>query len=83
MTSARKHKKATDYDVKKELEKVDRIFRSIENDKSLPTFGNFFVECLLMGIAENVNLKIMYPKVYKKLDTFLKEHQAKILALRK
>ena len=83
MTTTRKHKKVNSYNVTKELAKVDRVFRSIEHDKSLPTFGNFFMECLIMGIAENVNLKIMYPKTYKKLNTLLEEHTAKILAMRK
>jgi hypothetical protein len=62
---------------------VERIFRSIENDKSLPSFLDFFLECLINGNAENVNLKVMYPGVYKKLITVLRDHKAKILVMRK
>jgi len=83
MNTTRKPKKVKGYNVDKELAKVRRLFKSIENDRTLPTFLNFFLECLLTGTAENVNLKKMYPKVYKKLDTFLQEHQAKILAMQK
>lgn len=83
MTNTRNGKKVKGYNVKRELAKFGRVFRGIENDKSLPTFGNFFMECLILGTAENVNLKVMYPKVYKKLSTWLKQHNAKILAMRK
>ncbi len=83
MNTTRNTKKVKGYNTDKELAKVKQLFKSIENDKNLPTFLNFFLECLLTGTAENVNLKKMYPKVYKKLDTFLQEHRAKILALQK
>jgi len=83
MTNTTKHNKVKNYNVKKELAKVEMVFRSIENDKSLPTFGNFFMQCLVMGIAEKVNLKVMYPKMYKKLNAVLKEHNANIMTTRK
>ena len=83
MTNPSKTKKVKGYNVDKELAKVKRLFNSIENDRTLPSFLNFFLECLLTGTAEKVNLKKMYPRVYKKLDNFLQEHQAKILALQK
>ena len=82
MTNTRKPKKVKGYNVNKELAKVNRVFWSIKNDKSLPTFLNFFLECLVKGVAENVNLKVMYPGVYKKLNTLLQDHKAKILAMR-
>ena len=83
MNTTRKPKKVKGYNVDKELAKVRRLFKSIENDRTLPTFLNFFLECLLTGTAETVNLKKMYPKVYKKLNTLLLEHKAKVLAMRK
>jgi len=82
MTTARKSKIVKGYNVKKELAKVDKLFKSIAQDKTLPTFGNFFMECLILGTAENVNLKVMYPKVYKRCSIWLKEHRKKILAMR-
>jgi hypothetical protein len=83
MNTTRKPKKVKGYNVDKELAKVRRLFKSVKNDRNLPSFLNFFLECLLTGTAENVNLKKMYPRVYMKLDTFLQEHQAKILSLQK
>ena len=82
MSNTEKSKKEKGYDVQKELRKVDKLFQSIVEDKNLPTFCNFFLECLILGTAENVNLKTMYPKVYKKLDDWLREHKDKILAMR-
>ena len=82
MTTARKSKIVKGYNVKKELAKVDKLFKSIAQDKTLPTFGNFFMECLIRGTAENVNLKVMYPKVYMRCSVWLKEHREKILAMR-
>lgn len=83
MTGTGKIKKVKDYNTERELAKVELVFRSIENDKSLPSFIDFFMECLMSGTAENVNLKVMYPKVYKKLNILLKEHTVRILAMRK
>ena len=83
MTKPIKRKRVKGYNVNKELAKVDKVFRSIKNDKSLPTFGNFFMLCLILGAAEKVNLKVMYPRVYKKLNTLLQDHDAKILMMRK
>ena len=37
----------------------------IENGKVLPTFEEFFKLCILYGLGENVNLKEMYPTLYK------------------
>jgi hypothetical protein len=83
MNTTSKPKNVKGYNVDKELAKVKRLFKRIERDKTLPTFLNFFLECLIMGTAENVNLKKMYPKVYKNLNTFLGSNKAKILATRK
>ena len=82
MVNPIKRRKVKAYDVNKELAKVDKVFRSIKNDKTLPTFGNFFMLCLIQRTAENVNLKMMYPRVYKKLNTLLEDHDAKILLMR-
>jgi hypothetical protein len=81
MTNTRKPKKVKGYNVKKELRKADLLFKSIAQDKSLPSFGSFFMLCMIMGTAENVNLKVMYPKVYKKCNIWLKEHREQILAM--
>lgn len=83
MAKPTKREKVKGYDVIKELAKVNKLFQSIDTDKSLPTFSNFFMLCLILGTAENVNLKLMYPRVYKKLHTLLKDHNTRILAMRK
>ncbi len=82
MTKPIKTKKVKGYNVNTELAKVDKVFKSIRNDKSLPTFSNFFMQCLILGIAEHVNLKAMYPGVYKKLHALLADHDAKVLMMR-
>ena len=64
----------------RELERISKLFRTLERDKSLPTFGEHFVFCLLSGIAERVNLKKLYPKTYRKLSLALKRHAALVLA---
>jgi len=74
----RKNKTAKSYDVISELKKVEHLFRELENDKSLPTFGEHFVFCLLSGFAEQVNLKKLYPKTYRKLNLALKRQSALI-----
>ncbi len=83
MNATEKGKKVKGYNVERELAKVDRILKSIECDKSLPTFCNFFLECLILGTANNVNLEAMYPTVFKKLDTLLAEHKSRIEEMRK
>jgi hypothetical protein len=40
------------------------------------------MNCLMLGTAEHVNLKAMYPKTYGKLNRFLEQHRAKIRAMR-
>jgi hypothetical protein len=74
----RKQEKVNSYDIQKNLQRVDKLFRDLENDKSLPTFGEHFMQCLLSGTAENVNLKKMYPKTYFKLSKWLDEHNSDI-----
>ena len=83
MNTAMKIKNVNKYNIEKELAAVKRLLKTIENDKSLPTFLDFFIECLVSENAENVNLKIMYPKIHRKLSTWLKEHNKKILAMGK
>jgi len=83
MPKAVRQKTVKKDDVRKHLAIVDKLFRSIENDKSLPTFGGFFMECIILGIEDNVNLRKMYPEVYKKLYSFLIKHRSGILSVRK
>jgi hypothetical protein len=64
--------------VLKELAKVDALMNELKNDKSLPTFTDHFLKCMIFGIAEHVNLKKMYPKQYMKIGKFLAEHDRKI-----
>jgi len=70
-------------DVDKELAAIDALFKKLENDKSLPTFGQHFMHCLMFGIGRNVDLKALYPKTYKELSAWLVQHNRKILAARK
>lgn len=51
----------------KALARIDKLFRELEDDKSLPTFGEFFVLCIVLGVEKCVDLRKMYPKTYKKL----------------
>jgi hypothetical protein len=67
----------------KELQEVDKLFRYLEKDKNLPTFGEHFMECLMFGVAENVNLKKMYPKTYFKLSKWLARHNKSVVAAKK
>lgn len=83
MNKPTKPKEVKGYNVKRELVKADKLFQSIAKDKNLPTFGNFFIQCLILGTGENVNLKAMYPKVYNRITIWLKDHKAKITALAK
>ena len=82
MATAIKRKKVKGYDVNKELRKADLLFKSIAQDKTLPSFGSFFMLCLLLGTAENVNLKAMYPMVYRKCSIWLEDHREQIVAVR-
>ena len=77
-----KQKNVKGYDVQTELAKIDKMLTELSKDKSLPTFGDFFLECLILGNAENVNLKSLYPGTYSKLNAFLKEHQQTVLLVR-
>ena len=70
-------------DIIKQLKEVDKLFAGFSKEKTLPTFEEFFMQCMILGIAEQVNLKLMYPKVYKKLHSFLEHHNNKFLAIRK
>ena len=82
MATPIKRKKVKSYNTSQELRKADRLFKSIAQDKTLPSFGSFFMLCLILGTAENVNLKTRYPKVYKNCSAWLKEHREQILAMR-
>ncbi len=82
MANTTKRRKVKKYNVKKEISKIDQVFRSIKNNKSLPSFVDFYMECIIRGNVENVNLRKMYPIVYKELHTLLKAHRDKILTQR-
>ena len=82
MATPIKRKKVKGYNTTKELRKANLLFKSIAQDKDLPSFGSFFMLCLILGTAENVNLKKMYPEVYKRCSAWLEEHREKILAMR-
>lgn len=58
--------------IRKELQGVDILFETLAKDKRLPTFGEFFLNCLVMGNAECVNLKKLYPQHYEGLSAWLK-----------
>jgi len=80
MATKRKQNPVKNTDIDKELAEVDKLFKRLENDKSLPTFGQHFMYCLIFGIGERVNLKTLYPKHYKELSTWLQRHNEKILS---
>jgi len=69
--------------VGKELAEVDKLFQKLDHDKSLPTFGQHFMYCLVFGISERVNLKKLYPTTHRKLSDWLAKHNQKIHALKK
>jgi hypothetical protein len=83
MTTSKRQKKQADGYLDKDLKKVSIFFHELRNDKSLPNFSDFLVECVLFGIGEEVNLKKMYPKQYMKVSTFLRKHNVRISALQK
>lgn len=72
----------TVYDVQVEISRVEKLLRRIAKDKSLPTFGNFFIHCVISGNAEKVNLKVMFPELYRELNDWIKAHTAKVKAAR-
>ncbi|OJW84166.1 MAG: hypothetical protein BGO69_11890 [Bacteroidetes bacterium 46-16] len=53
------------------LKRIDKLFRQLERDKNLPTFGEHFALCVLLGTETCVNLRKMYPATYKKLRSEL------------
>lgn len=77
-----KKKSVKGYDVDRELAAVDALFKKLASDKSLPTFGQHFMNCLISGVSEHVNLKAMYPKTHKQLSVWLDGHNRKIRAVR-
>ena len=83
MTKTRKKPSVKDDTIAKELAAVDQLFRKLDKDKSLPTFGQHFMHCLIFGIARKVDLQKLYPKTYKELSTWLTRHNQKVFAVRK
>jgi hypothetical protein len=80
MTKPMKKLSVKGHNVDKELAEVEKLFRKLDHDKSLPTFGQHFMYCLAFGISERVNLKKLYPKTHKKLSEWLTKHDKRILA---
>ena len=61
-------------------EGINKLFSILESDKSLPTFADHFVQCILLGTARNVDLKKMYPGPYAKLEGWIAGHHKHIFA---
>jgi hypothetical protein len=74
----RKSQEVNSGQFEKDLEQIDKFFKELNKDKSMPTFGEHFMYCLSLGIAEKVNLKKMYPRLYKRLNKWLQEHKRRI-----
>ena len=72
-----------EYNVQRELKKVEKLFTDLNKDKTLPTFTEHYMQCLILGVVEKVNLKKMYPEVYKTLNAFYMEHQKSVILSRK
>jgi hypothetical protein len=70
-----KNGKVNSRDIDKELQQVDKLFADLAKDKTLPTFGGHLMTCMMLGTAECVNLKKMYPKPYEKLSKWLAAHE--------
>jgi hypothetical protein len=79
--ATKKQDKATRGTIKRDFDRVEKLFRQLEKDKTLPTFGDHFMRCLILGTAEKVNLKTMYPKTYFKLSKWLDHHNKGIIEL--
>lgn len=60
------------FKARKEMKEIDKFFAELEKDKTLPTFVDFFFTCLVLDTAEKVNLKSMYPKIYRRFSRKLK-----------
>lgn len=78
MTARKKLEKVNSDNLDMELAEVDKLFRELEKDKTLPTFGDHFMTCLILGTAKNVNLQKMYPRTYFKLCKWLERHNRRI-----
>ena len=48
---------------KASLKNIDTVYSNL--NKKLPTFPDFFLVAVLNGFAEKVNLKKLYPELYK------------------
>lgn len=78
MSSTGKRKKVKSPQLKKEFKQIDALFAALEKNKKLPTFGKFFVDCVLLGIEERVNLRVLYPKVYMQVRKGIDAREAYI-----
>jgi hypothetical protein len=57
----------------RKIKDVDQLFIYLDNHKKLPKFSDFFVECVLLGEAESVNLRKKYPFAYSKIRKVIEE----------
>jgi len=79
MKNTSKQKKVKVREVQKGLKNIDALFEELKNDATLPNFGEFVMTCLVMGNAECVNLKLLYPKLYTRLKVWLANHNEEIV----
>jgi hypothetical protein len=79
MNQVRKQTPPSEAEMKKEFKLVRQLFKDLKKDKSLPTFGDFFMTCLMLNIGEQVNLKIMYPEAYTKYSRWVAAYNKRIL----
>ncbi len=56
----------------KKVQGIDAVLEVLQKDKRLPTFPELFIACLIIGDAECVNLKTMFPSLYKDLSVWLR-----------
>jgi len=75
MKKIKADRKTEKSDLVKHLNRVDKLFVSLEKDKTLPTFVEHVALCIMLGTSEKVNLKTMYPKVHSKLTKFVLFHE--------
>ena len=61
-----------------DLKWVDKLFYELNNNKTLPTFIEHFMLCIVLKTSEKVNLKTMYPETHKELETAYKKHISKM-----
>jgi hypothetical protein len=61
--------------VLRELAAVDRLFAELEKSKTLPTFAEFFIACLMLDKGECANLRKMFPWLYAKVMRHIEKYR--------